>query len=701
MSIYLTEVPYHTNMMLELEVTLDFKPTNSNNCRIQVFSYTNLTLTEKFYIQIGNNNTQISLYWQDTGNPVLCIGGRRSLIESPYTKVYIRLLLLESKTWVLQTRTENEPVYTTEGTYNRTVPDYIKKGTFMITCRYIKSRISTFWFDNISIQSYEEGSPGDKDDIPELENIIIRSLSQIELAYTAPVNISTAVVTITGMGKAEKLAYRENNACVLCDFPFQLEKEETYELEIKGLKTIAGTNVPTEKWEIAVEEGNTPPPEPPPAEKYTAGMVLINEIMADPKGLTELPETEYIELYNASGESISLNEWIFTYGTQNVKLPEVILPAGGYLVLFREGRAITVDATGIELPLSNFPSALSNTGKDLSLTAPDGTRIDEVAYGKATSGRSWEREGENWHLSLDSRGGTPGSKNSSPETPALPDPGTEEVNPGDIIFNELLPNPYPEGSEFIELYNRSGSPLPVNGLSIAVRKTDGTLSTNYSLENSPYTLPDKGYLVITKDKAGVLPFYTVPDEEVIWETKMPVLNNSSSTLVLFRTSDQIVIDEIAYSSRWHASSLISEKGVSLERVNPETETQNENNWASASQMAGFATPGYQNSQFMASTEEEGSLKIGIGKPVYHENGTYTIDYQLDKAGYYCQAIIYSLSGNKLTGIAGHTLTGTAGTLTWDGTSGGTRLPAGLYLLYIEFYHPEGGNRRFKIPLPVR
>ncbi|MCD8175960.1 MAG: hypothetical protein LUE98_00410 [Tannerellaceae bacterium] len=267
MSIYLTEVPYHTNMMWELEVTLDFKPTNSNNCRIQVFSYTNLTLTEKFYIQIGNNNTQISLYRQDTGNPVLCIGGRRSLIESPYTKVYIRLLLLESKTWVLQTRTENEPVYTTEGTYNRTVPDYIKKGTFMITCRYIKSRISTFWFDNISIQSYEEGSPGDKDDIPELENIIIRSLSQIELAYTAPVNISTAVVTITGMGKAEKLAYGENNACVLCDFPFQLEKEETYELEIKGLKTIAGTNVPTEKWEIAVEEGNTPPPEPPPAEK--------------------------------------------------------------------------------------------------------------------------------------------------------------------------------------------------------------------------------------------------------------------------------------------------------------------------------------------------------------------------------------------------------------------------------------------------
>ncbi len=36
------------------------------------------------------------------------------------------------------------------------------------------------------------------------------------------------------------------------------------------------------------------------------GDVVINEVMADPVGLTELPETEYIEIYNVSGSDLSL-----------------------------------------------------------------------------------------------------------------------------------------------------------------------------------------------------------------------------------------------------------------------------------------------------------------------------------------------------------------------------------------------------------
>ena len=42
--------------------------------------------------------------------------------------------------------------------------------------------------------------------------------------------------------------------------------------------------------------------------------------MADPKGLTALPETEYIELYNKVDQSIDLSNWILNYGTTPIAL---------------------------------------------------------------------------------------------------------------------------------------------------------------------------------------------------------------------------------------------------------------------------------------------------------------------------------------------------------------------------------------------
>ena len=43
------------------------------------------------------------------------------------------------------------------------------------------------------------------------------------------------------------------------------------------------------------------------------GDVLLNEVMANPKGLTALPETEYIEIYNASDKTLSLKGWAFVH----------------------------------------------------------------------------------------------------------------------------------------------------------------------------------------------------------------------------------------------------------------------------------------------------------------------------------------------------------------------------------------------------
>lgn len=449
-------------------------------------------------------------------------------------------------------------------------------------------------------------------------------------------------------------------------------------------------------------------------------LIRINEIMADPKGLSLLPETEYIELQNQTDKALPLGGWRFSYGGKMTTLTDLSLPARGYVVLYRSGRLIHVDAPGLGLPLDKFPSQLANTGKEIALYDASGVLIDAIAYGKAKPGVAWERVGDELYLSEDRRGGTPGSANSipdpgtshpdepdenpdEPEDPDQPEPpvvaGDAEILPGEIIFNELLPNPFPEGSEYIELYNRSDRTLSLSGLSVATRKTDGSLSTRYPLSSWPAPFHPGEYALLTKSVDGVTPYYLISSPDALHELKLPVLANTSAALVLFLSNDETVIDEVSYSSKWHAISVKEQKGVSLERIDPDSDSRDAANWTSAAATAGFGTPGYRNSQYQST--DEGTT--GIDSPVYSEQtGEYIIAYHLDEPGYTCRAWVFDTAGRRISEVANHESLGTAGELRWNGLmSNGNKVRVGIYLLYAELIHPTGPVRRYKMVFLVR
>ncbi len=245
------------------------------------------------------------------------------------------------------------------------------------------------------------------------------------------------------------------------------------------------------------------------------------------------------------------------------------------------------------------------------------------------------------------------------------------------------------------MYNRSGRHHSLKGLSVAVRKTDGSLSTSYKLSDVAPLLAPGEYALLTKEGEGVYPYYQISYPENIYKVKLPVLNNNGSTLVLFRTGDQVVIDEVTYSTKWHHSSVRETKGVALERIDPDGETQDEANWTSAAGNAGYGTPGYQNSQYMRKKEEGGTT--GIEKPQYsHQTGLYSILYSLDQPGYRCRAFIYNLSGYRVAEIANNELTGTNGEFIWDGSGyQKAKLTPGPYIFYLELYHGKGVVKRYK------
>lgn len=734
---------YSNNMEWLFDVRLLFEPTNQNCAKIYIYTdkHDIMDFDDDYYIQVGSNDRDITLrrLRETEKSPKKLIVGQAGLLKKADNLLHIKLTLENNKEWKLYVKTEGQAAYSLQGDCTAAVSPLNKGGSFRIQCVYSKSRSDLFYFDNIKATSDITNVPEDPDPVdppaevilPTLLDITPLSLSELLFTFDKPVDKSNAQFSITEIGNATSISYGNAETIIKVSFPKDMIAGESYTISYSGLADLDGNKMDAYSQEFTLEGEEDKDDE---EDEITPGSILINEIMADPKGLEDLPQTEYVELYNPTDNNITLSDWQFSYGGKAKPMATFELPANGYAVLYHSGRDIDVDPSAVQVPLDKFPSSLANAGKQIMLLDASGTIIDEYTYPKAKPAQSWERSSSgSWHLSSDPRGGTPGSANSSgekeddkdpdkpndpekpddpdkPDDPVIPDDTdkptepTIPVEPLELVINELLPNPFVGGSEYIELYNRSDHALHLSGLVVATRKTDGTLSTRYPLSSVGTMIEPGGYAVLTKSKAGVADFYTIQSPASLFEiAKLPILANTSSTLVLFRASDGTVIDEVAYSSKWHASSVKNQKGVALERIDPEAETQRPANWTSAAASAGYGTPGYRNSQSDNPSPDEPDAPTGIEAPEWLPGSdNYKISYYLDQPGYNCRAFVYNTAGQRVARIANHELLGLSGQLTWDGSSlSGNRLRTGVYIFYAEIYHTNGQIKTYKKVFLVR
>lgn len=717
---------FSDTMVWQFDVKMDFIPSNYNHIRFNLLTdrLSVVGIDETYYVQIGSNNKTISLrrLRETESTPKRYIEQELDILKTNNVKLRVKVTLENSKKWTLYVQEAGKSFFSSIGTFEQKLQskqlEYIKSGFDF----HYSQKKRGHYIDNIEVSS--QIIPHEEPNIPtesEVQFVDIEAINYTgaKLNFSAPIDINNANFYAEGEGfESKEIINRKklyNANSVIIDFPHELALNTPYTFYWEGIVDQLG--LPVKDGNVSVklvneesgEEEETPetPEEQPeaPIESYPEKAVRINEVMADPKGLTALPETEYIELYNTCNSSIDLSSWELHYGNNSVALTGIKIPAHEWAVLYRSGREIEV-GSGLACPLDKFPSALANTGKELSLYDGSGKQIDQYTYPKAKPACSWEYSEEGWHLSTDPRGGTPGEANSEAkeneeEPDETPDEPEEETNPepeipeamqpqpGDIIFNELLPEPFVDGSEYIELYNRSEQELSLKDVCISTRKTDGSLNTRYPLEAYPQTLQAGDYLLLTKSIEGVENFYSLPASLNWLECKLPVLSNTGSTVVLYREDGEIIIDEVSYSPKWHAPTVKNKKGVALERKDPDKDSQNADNWTSAASSAGFGTPGLENSQYLSEETETDSEEID--DPIYQPTGTFQIPYRLNQSGYMARGWIFDLSGRKVALIADNTLLGTQGYLEWNGKGrDGSPLNTGIYIIYLELWHP-GGN----------
>jgi hypothetical protein len=84
------------------------------------------------------------------------------------------------------------------------------------------------------------------------------------------------------------------------------------------------------------------------------------------------------------------------------------------------------------------------------------------------------------------------------------------------------------------------------------------------------------------------------EENLFQIADLPGFNDDEGTVAVVDDQSNI-IDFFSYTDQYHSVFLQDDEGVSLERISFDELTNNPDNWKSANGSAGYATPGYINS----------------------------------------------------------------------------------------------------------
>lgn len=275
----------------------------------------------------------------------------------------------------------------------------------------------------------------------------------------------------------------------------------------------------------------------------------------------------------------------------------------------------------------------------------------------------------------------------------------QQLQPGDIVINEVLFNPVKDGFDYLEGYNRSNKTIDLEELAVANRNSTGDIAGQRAVARGSILLPPAGYFIITSNEKSLRLQYTVPPDAIVCEvSSMPSFPDDEGHVLLLNKGDT-VIDELNYSEKWHFAMISEPEGVSLERINYDAPVQDRNNWTSASSSSGFGTPGFQNSHFRAGPrmEEEVFVSPKVFSPDNDGiNDQGFIEYNMEATGYVGNLVIYDMAGRRVRYLLKNEVLGLSNRFVWDGQDDRSQpLPPGMYVLLSEIYNLQGRTKKFK------
>ena len=201
------------------------------------------------------------------------------------------------------------------------------------------------------------------------------------------------------------------------------------------------------------------------SEIYSEGPLRINEVMTSNRSTLNLDGEEspdWIEIMNVSAHAVEIGGYTLSKAADDVRtftFPQMTLEAGECALVYADSRLRS--AAGEDL---HAPFRLSSAGDTLMLFNAGGTAVDTVNIVSLPADHSYARkDARTWQVCSQP---TPSLENSVESYLALQQP----VAGSPVVISEIMStnaSTYPDENghyyDYIELYNRSGESVDLNG----------------------------------------------------------------------------------------------------------------------------------------------------------------------------------------------------------------------------------------------
>jgi hypothetical protein len=193
--------------------------------------------------------------------------------------------------------------------------------------------------------------------------------------------------------------------------------------------------------------------------------------------------------------------------------------------------------------------------------------------------------------------------------------------------------------------------------------------------------------------------YTIYDTEALLQaSSLPSFVDGEDTICIGNANGKL-LDRLVYYEDWQFPLLNDKRGVSIERLSPVRPTQEKTNWHSAAETAGFATPGYRNSQ--QNIFDGGGDEISISPEIFSPDNdgrddVVNIGFHFDKPGYVANIVVFDSKGRQIRKLISNQLLGNEGAFSWDGINeSNEKARTGIYVFYIEVFDISGNVKAWK------
>lgn len=281
---------------------------------------------------------------------------------------------------------------------------------------------------------------------------------------------------------------------------------------------------------------------------------------------------------------------------------------------------------------------------------------------------------------------------------------SDSISTSDVVINEIMSKASPASLDYVELYNRSRKNIDLFSLCIASMNDDITIRSLAPVLSYHRILFPNEYLVVTKDSLGVVESYNPANPKAItFCSKFPTLPAEGTIAIASRNGT--IVDICSYSNSMHSPLTRNMSNVSLERIYPGIPSSDVNNWASASELYGYATPTARNSQYRVPTapiEEHFKVTTRVFSPSSVDKpGCAVISSCLSNGSWHATLQVYSPGGYLIATPYNNALMPTSGELTWNGLDdSGVLQSPGTYIVYISAWQTEGKTSHFKSTVTI-